>query len=485
MEALRQHAKNNRTVKKALKRGTSCSELTWQFYQTLMRVLMEAKADRNRMRRCAAELLVALAVCLCAGACCTAADLSPTTATQTRIDIWSWNVAAKCLSAAVPAFEQKYPDIDANVVMSGTMLQSRLLLSLISGVGAPDVTQLQCSEAPYYVASGRLMDLTDLARPYEKRFSPAFWANCVNNGRLYAIPWDMGPCAVFYKRDIFKLYSVDIDAIETWDDYVAVGERIYEKSGGRTKLLPISVGGLGPYYEMLIQQAQGGIFDKQGRIAVDSPATRKVLRVLRRILQSKARADISVFSHEFFASLPKDSIATYPIAVWFGSSVKDYAKQTSGNWGVFRLPAIEPGGLRVSNWGGSVLAIPDQGKHKDESWKFVEFALCTRETQLANYRDSDLFPALMTTFDDPLFDEPDPFFGGQKVRRFFSQDIEKIPVLNRTRDWNEAMRYISQGLSLWATSHWDDEKFIRDTEQDLHRKLKREIAPKGNPGGGS
>lgn len=403
---------------------------------------------------------------------------------RTRIDIWSWNVAAKCLDAATPAFERNYPHIDANVVMSGTMLQSRLLLSLISGVGAPDVTQLQCVEAPHYVASGRLMDLTALAAPYEKQFSPAFWANCIHEGRVYAIPWDMGPCAVFYKRDLFKKYAVDLDAVKTWDDYVTLGERIYDSSGGRTKLLPMSVGGLGPYYEMLIQQARGGIFDAQGRIAVDTPATRSVLRVLRRILKSRARADISVFSHEFFASLSKDNVASYPIAVWFGSSIKDYAKQTSGNWGVFRLPAIEPGGLRVSNWGGSVLAIPDQSRHKEESWRFIEFALCTRQMQLANYRDHDLFPTLLTTFDDPLFDEPDPFFGGQKVRRFFSADIDKIPVVNRTKDWNEAMRYLGQELSLWGTSHWDDEKFIKDTELELHRKLKRDIAPKVSPGEG-
>jgi lactose/L-arabinose transport system substrate-binding protein len=439
----------------------------------------------NHVCRRIAELLVGISVCICTGTYCPAADSSQGATPRTRIDIWSWNVAAKCLSAAVPGFERKYPYIDANVVQSGTMLQSRLLLSLISGVGAPDVTQLQCAEVPYYVASGRLTDLTDLARPYEKQFAKPPWANCVHEGRIYAIPWDMGPCGIFYKRDIFAKYSVDIDPIETWDDYVAMGERLYDKSGGHTKLFPMSVGGaLGSYFALLLQQARGEVFDKQGRISVDSAATRKVLRVLRRMLQSRARADINVFSHEFFASLPTETVATYPIAVWFGSSIKDYAKQTSGNWGVFRLPAIEPGGLRVSDWGGSVLAIPDQSMHKDEAWKFIEFTLCTRETQLVNYRDHDLFPTLTTTFDDPLFDEPDPFFGGQKVRRFFATGLENIPVINRTQNWSEAMRYVAQDLSLWATSHWDDKTFIRDIEQDLHRKLKRDIAPKSGQGGG-
>ena len=39
------------------------------------------------------------------------------------------------------------------------------------------------------------------------------------------------------------------------------------------------------------------------------------------------------------------------------ADMKDSAKSTAGQWGVFRLPALVPGGIRTSNQGGSVLVV--------------------------------------------------------------------------------------------------------------------------------
>src|SRR5437667_412101 len=71
-------------------------------------------------------------------------DLQPTPSQPARgeIDVWSWNIAAKALNKIAPDFERKNPGIKVKVNMTGARLESRLLLSLASGVGAPDVSQL-------------------------------------------------------------------------------------------------------------------------------------------------------------------------------------------------------------------------------------------------------------------------------------------------------------------------------------------------------
>ena len=398
---------------------------------------------------------------------------------EADLEVWSWNIAAASLEQLIPAFNERYPDIDVNIYMSGTNMQSRFLLSLVAEVGAPDISQLQLVDAPRFGPSGRMMDLTDRARQYADQFSPSFWKNCVDDGHVFAIPWDMGPCAIFYKRDLFERCGIDPESVETWDDYVAVGRRIVEGSHGETRMLALSTQGMIGIFEILMQQNGGGVFDEEGRIIIHSRQNAEALAVLRKLLDSGIASSMNIGSHEYYASLQNDRIATYPMAVWFGGSIKDYAAPTAGNWGVFRLPAYRPGGLRTSNLGGSVLVIPEQGVQKEAAWKYVEYALCTREGQLAQYRNFDLFPCLMTTFDDPFFDEPDPFYGGQKVRRLFATDIDKIPVLVRTEDWNQAMRYIGQGLSGWATDHLDHDAFLASLERRLQRKLGRDIAPGG------
>ena len=394
------------------------------------------------------------------------------------IEVWAWNIAAASLDKLVPAFNAQYPHVRVNVNMTGANMLVRLMLSLSSGMGAPDVSQIEMINAPRYSLTGRLTDLSPVAMQYADLFAPASWGNCLRDGKVYAIPWDIGPCAVFYKRSLFERYGVEPSAIETWDDYIAAGKGLVAKSGGKTKMLSLPTNDLMSMFEILIQQNGGQVFDDLGRIAVNSPQALQVMRVLKAMLDAGIGTNTQQWGHAYLSSFSSETVATYPMAAWFGGSIKDNAPETAGDWGVFRLPALEPGGLRTSTAGGSVLIIPEQCQHKEAAWAYVRYTLCTPEAQIEQYRNFDLFPALLSTYDAPFFDEPDPFYGGQKVRRLFCQDIEKIPVLNRTKDWREARRYIAQALSHWATNGaGSPEEMLSQLARRLSRRLGREIAP--------
>ncbi|MCL4693887.1 MAG: extracellular solute-binding protein, partial [Candidatus Hydrogenedentes bacterium] len=231
-------------------------------------------------------------------------------------------------------------------------------------------------------------------------------------------------------------------------------------------------------FEMLMQQNGGQVFDDHGRVAIDSGQTREVMAVLESLLTAGITSNTAVFSQAFYTSLGTEEIASFPMAAWLGGFIKNYAPETSGEWGVFPLPALTPGGLRASTAGGSVLIIPAQSTRPDAAWNFVRFMLCNEQSQLAHYRNSDLFPALLTTYDDPFFDEPDPFYGGQRVRRLFAEDITRIPQVNRTEDWREASRYISQEMSHWAANECQEtDAMLARLACHLSERLRRELAP--------
>ena len=399
---------------------------------------------------------------------------------QGEVTVWAWNIAAKSLAQLGPEFTRKAPNVKVKVDMTGARMQARLMLSLASNVGAPDVSQFELSDAPRYIATGKLADLTPVAEKYRKMFPASLWETCTRNGRVYAIPWDMGPCGVFYQRDVFARYGIDPEKIETWDDYIAAGKDILRKSGGRTKMLPLGSNGLRPMFEMLIQQNGGQVFDDAGRIAINSPQSREALEILRRMRAEGIGSDIQYWSQEFLAGLNDESIATYPIAVWFAGTMKDTVKDFGGrksSWGAFRFPAITRGGLHVANLGGSVLVIPAQCKNKAAAWAFVEYALCTREGQEAQYRSMSLFPAFLPAIQSPDLDEPDPFFGGQRIQHLFATDVTKISRLNRTANWGEAIRYLEQALSQWAATGMHSEGFFENLEQKMHRRLSLPISP--------
>ncbi|HEY3267287.1 MAG TPA: sugar ABC transporter substrate-binding protein [Armatimonadota bacterium] len=401
-----------------------------------------------------------------------------------NVTVWSWNIAAKSLQQLIPGFEKRHPNVHVAVDMTGARMTTRLMLSLASGVGAPDVSQFELSDAPRYIATGKLADLTPVAAKYRSMFPAYLWDNCMMDGKVYAIPWDMGPCAVFYKRSLFAKYGVDPQRIETWDDYIEAGRTILRKSKGQTKMLPLGSNALNWMFQMLIQQTGGQVFDGQGRIAISSPASRRALDIMRRLRAAGICSDVPVFSQEYLASINADTIASYPAAVWMAGTMRDTARDYGNGditWGVFRLPAVERGGKRVANVGGSVLVIPAQCANKEAAWAFIEFALCTREGQLAQYRNFNLFPGFLPALQHPGVDDPDPFFGGQRAGGVFATDVTQISRLNMTPQWSAAMGYVDQDLSHWAATGMHNEGFFENVERKLAKRLGVPVAP-GNAG---
>ena len=394
------------------------------------------------------------------------------------VTVWGWNIAALSLDAHSKVFEASHPDTEVDVKVNGTALKSRFLLSMSTGRGGPDVSQLQEREVSQFTGSGKLADLSSWAAKYEKDFSPNFWASCVYDGHVYALPWDIAPCAVFYKRWIFEKYGIDPEKIETWDDYIAAGQQLVERSSGKTKLMLLTPNGLGPPFQMLMLQAGGGVFNARGEIILDSAENRVALGTLRKLLGSGVTQSIGVSAGELQVSYndPGDSVASYPGAVWLMQDMKDSAKSTAGKWGVFRLPALVPGGIRTSNQGGSVLVIPAQSKQIAKAAAFAESALCTVDAQLDQFKNFGLFPGYLPALKDPRFDAADPFFADQHVARLFAQDFEKLTPLVRMRDWDEAEQLIGQTMYYWALNGEDNDAYLKRVSALLSERLGRKLA---------
>lgn len=407
---------------------------------------------------------------------------------RAQVEVWGWNIAGASLSSLAPQFEAAHPDTDIIVKVSGTAMQSRFLLSMSSGRGAPDISQLQEREAGKYTRTGKLTDFTRWAAKYESEFPASFWQSCVVDGHVFAIPWDIAPCAVFYKRWIFEKYGIDPETIETWDDYIKAGKQIVIRSKGKTRLQPLASNALKDPFQIFMQQGGGGIFNEAGEIILDNPKNLRALETLRRLLEARVEVEINgvktsvtvcspiVSSEELQVAYADDSVAAFPGAVWMMQNMKESSKSHAGEWGVFRLPAQEPGGLRQSNQGGSVLVVPAQSKHAERAAEFVEFSLCTVEAQLHQYEKWSLFPAYLPALRDPRFDKPDPFFGNQHVASLFAKDFEKLTPMVRTRDWDEAENYVGHTLYAWASERQDSQTYLRETAAALSRRLGRPVA---------
>ena len=81
----------------------------------------------------------------------------------------------------------------------------------------------------------------------------------------------------------------------------------------------------------------------------------------------------------------------------------------------------------------------------------MEFALLNRDSQLTMFKGYNLFPSLETTYDDPYFDEPDPYFSNEPINRVFATIAEDIPTYYYAPYFGELEDMVRDTVYLYLT----------------------------------
>lgn len=121
------------------------------------------------------------------------------------LTVASWDVARDALKNTVPLFKKKRPNTDVRM-QSITIDYQQIIPRLQAGSGAPDVFSLAQQDFQNFLECfpGAFVDVTDRMGDYEDQFAEAPLAHARKDGKLYAVPWDMGPSGLWYRRDLFE-----------------------------------------------------------------------------------------------------------------------------------------------------------------------------------------------------------------------------------------------------------------------------------------
>src|SRR5581483_3289893 len=328
------------------------------------------------------------------------------------------------------------PGIQVDIVeYAPADVYQKLPLALSAGSAGPDVSLVENSHLAQIVALGGLADLTDRVKPYLDKMNKFKWYDAEKDGKYYAMPWDSGPVVLYYRRDVFKNAGLPDSPEEvsklvaTWDDYLQVCKTIKDKTGAEC-FSNNKAKNFGRLYEMMLWQQGLGYYDAKGQITVDSPQNVATLEKMGEFWKNNLTSDQLEWTDGWYAELASQDkpIATIVEASWMGVFLKTWiAPGTAGKWGVARMPAFHSGQVRAANDGGSTFVITEQSQNKDAAWAFVEYVLGRDQSQLKMFAYSDFIPSLETTYTNPLFIEPDSFFGGQVARKTYVDVVKEIP----------------------------------------------------------
>ena len=364
---------------------------------------------------------------------------------KTTLTVWWWQFWQDALTPAIEDFHQDYPEIKIEQEILGPSdVYANLLLALSAGAGIPDMVGLESSHLSQYVALGGLADITEEISPWYDKIDQAKWPAAEDKeGRIYAMPVDSGPVALYYRRDVFEQagFPSNPDSVQplvdTWDDLYEVGKQI-KTATGKFIFPQAKTNNDFRIFETLMWQQETGYVDREGKLTINSPKAVRTLEYLGKLWKEDLLLDTVSWTAGWYAALDEGEVATIPNAVWLGGFLWGWiAAESVGEWGVVSLPAWEEDGVRSSNDGGSVMLITEACKDKEAAWKLIEYLCATKEAQMAAWKAMDSFPSLVECWSDPFAEEPVPFFGGQAYRKVFVEAAKQIPWWNYTKDFSE------------------------------------------------
>ncbi|MEV8363456.1 ABC transporter substrate-binding protein [Streptomyces niveus] len=421
------------------------------------------------MRRTTGRLLrgiallsvLALGATACGGSDGDNSDQKPVSAEDMRaalkkggtVTVWAWEPTLEKVAAD---FQVKYPKVKINLVgeRSGDKHYTALSNAISAEKGVPDIAQVEYFAVGQYSLTKGLTELSPFgAGKLADTYTPGPW-NAVSDGdKVYGLPMDSGPMALFYNKRIFDKYEIAVPA--TWDEYVDAARELHKAD---PKVFIANDAGDAGFTTSMLWQAGSRPYTVDGtKVKIDfaDAGAKKYTDTWQPLLDEKLLAPINGWTDDWYKGLSDGTIATLTTGAWMPANFVTGVPKAAGDWRAAPMPAWTKGDKASAENGGSSLALPALGKNKELAYAFAEYAnagdgVRTRVGQGA-------FPATTAELRSDEFRNTEfEYFGGQKANEIFADSAAGV-----ADDWS----YLP--FQQYANSIFNDtvgKAYVSDTE---------------------
>ncbi len=334
---------------------------------------------------------------------------------------------------AIPAWNALHPNVAIKVI-SRQFGDHHTAMSTALSTSAylPDVIALEVGFLGRFAQGGGLEDLSGPAYDFgrqEKRFVPYAVDQAKNRaGKLMAVPADLGPGTLLYRRDLLERANTqEADLTRSWDDFVSAGTQIKRKTGAYLLAHARDIKDI--IIRTNLRANEGLYFSNSSEVLVNSPRFARAFALAQRVRKEKLDAGVTAWSNDWTESFRRGSLACQLSGAWLAGHLNNWlAPATKGLW---RAAALPEGAAAA--FGGSFYAIPRlaSATNKALAWDFIRLLAMDSRQQLNAFRTQDAFPSLLEAHNDSFFEQPIAFLGGQKARilwRESARQISAVPV---------------------------------------------------------
>lgn len=353
-------------------------------------------------------------------------------------------------------WNQEHPEAPVRIqLLAGAALQSRMMSGFYADTPVGDMIEVERSQIGK-VFAGPLEDIgfVDLTPRLEaeglrdKINAPSF-SPWTSRGHIFGLPHDVHPIVLMYRSDLVEAAGIDVSKIETWDDYFRVMRPLQQDLDGDGRidryLLNSSPSSL-LFNEVLLFQAGGGFFDADGRPALDSEINVKTLAKVTTwyVGPDQVANEVNLFSAAGVRLIADGYVVGLLAPDFLLGSIPANLPSLAGKLKVMPIPAFTNGGRRTSVLGGTMLGITRASKYREQSWEFAKRLYLSPATAHRLYDLSHIITPIKSNWNEPFYDEPDPYYSNQHVGRVLISLAPSVPRRPSSPFYTQAQQAMNQ-----------------------------------------
>lgn len=416
------------------------------------------RKGRTRLAAVLASSVAALSLLAgCAGGGNAAAP-PPTSGEPVTVTFWGW---AKGTEDVVKAFNATHKDVQVKFeqIPAGLKGGYTKIANAAKAGNAPDLFNVEYGALPDFVTQGHVADISEaVSGDLKNKYLPQANDLTTLDGKTWALPLDVAPQALFYRKDLFD--KAGIAPPKTWDEYAAAGHRL-KQADPNTRIGTFFPDDASPL-EAMVWQSGARWFGTEGdswKVDINGSGSKKVIDYWQGLISEDLIRLQPSFSQQWTASLQKGETAAYVGAAWGGGVLKGLVPDQVGKWAVAPVPTWDdkPASGML---GGSTFAVSRNSKNVKAAVTFAEWATTTGEGIQARIASgtSSMFPAAPALVPTAKSAFKVDFYGGQDIYAVFVEAAKSIqgnwtwgPVMGTTNtSLADGFGKLSQGGTLSA-----------------------------------
>ncbi len=358
-----------------------------------------------------------------------------------ELTFWTFQAAhQKFMEDAAARWNETYPDrpIDFKAETLGyDDMHNNLMISLQTGTGAPDLADIEISMYANFItgdeASIPLVPLNDVIEPDKDNLIMGRFDNYANHGNYYGVDYHVGATCLMYNKEIFDEAGVDINSIETWDDFKEAGKTIKEKTG--KYIMACETTEHWTYYPLITEQGSDFFDPATGEVTLDNQVNIDTLQWLLDGINDGIFVEMPggfCHSEEWYAYMNEGNVATIGVPLWYLNRFTDYMPDLKGKMSVRTLPVWEKGGANSAGLGGTGTSVTNQAKDVQLAKDFLYFAKISRDGAIRTWTELGFDPIRKDIYDDPQMTAPNRFteYFGDEIYDVMDATADAISALS-------------------------------------------------------